>query len=106
MDFDQYAEQVKKLLDRHLAGVKVHESEGLYAVGKMEQKPDDTQPENWSKEKTRNETDLIRTRVTKMIDHEMQDDPYAKEAFSDMLLKVIEEAESLFDHPFKQFMLF
>ncbi|KXV00397.1 hypothetical protein AD928_01965, partial [Acetobacter cerevisiae] len=53
-----------------------------------------------------NETDLIRTRVTKMIDHEMQDDPYAKEAFSALLRKVIAEAESLFDHPLKQFMLF
>ncbi|GCD56018.1 hypothetical protein NBRC3222_1355 [Acetobacter pasteurianus NBRC 3222] len=106
MDFDQYAEQVKKLLDRHVAGVKVHESEGLYAVGKMGQKPEDNEPETWSEEKTRNETDLIRTRVTKMIDHEMQDDPYAKEAFSALLRKVIEEAESLFDHPLKQFMLF
>ena len=36
VDFDQYAEQVKKLLDRHLAGVKVHESEGLYAAGASE----------------------------------------------------------------------
>jgi type I restriction enzyme R subunit len=106
VDFDQYAEQVKKLLDRHVAGVKVHESDGLYAVGKMGKKPDDNQPENWSEEKTRNETDLIRTRVTKMIDHEMQDDPYAKEAFSALLRKVIEKAENLFDHPLKQFMLF
>ncbi|GBR70807.1 type I/III endonuclease restriction R subunit [Acetobacter tropicalis NRIC 0312] len=106
VDFDQYAEQVKKLLDRHVAGVKVHESGGLYAVGKMGQKPEDNDPENWTEEKTRNETDLIRTRVTKMIDHEMQDDPYAKEAFSALLRKVIEEAESLFDHPLKNFMLF
>ncbi|WEQ54079.1 HsdR family type I site-specific deoxyribonuclease (plasmid) [Komagataeibacter oboediens] len=106
VDFDQYAEQVKKLLDRHVAGVKVHESEGLYAVGKMGQKPDDEQPEDWTEDKTRNETDLIRTRVTKMITHDMQDDPYAKEAFSALLRQVIEEAERLFDHPLKQFMLF
>ncbi|WP_345739153.1 UvrB domain 3-containing protein, partial [Acetobacter orientalis] len=106
VDFDHYAEQVKKLLDRHVAGVKVHESGGLYAVGKMGQKPEDEKPENWTEEKTRNETDLIRTRITKVIDHEMQDDPYAKEAFSALLRKVIEEAESLFDHPLKQLMLF
>ena len=105
VDFDQYAEQVRKLLDRHVAGVQVHKSEGLYTVGSMGQQQEGG-PENWSEEKTRNETDLIRTRVTKMIDHEMQDDPYAKEAFSALLRKVIEQAESLFDHPLKQFLLF
>lgn len=105
IDYDQYADQVKKLLDRHVAGVRVQDSSGVYAVGKMGQKSDEA-PEDWSEEKTRNETDLIRTRITKTIEHEMQDDPYAKEAFSALLRKVIEQTESLFDHPLKQFMLF
>ncbi len=105
IDFDQYADQVKKLLDRHVAGVRVQDSSGVYAVGKMGQKNDEA-PEDWSEEKARNETDLIRTRITKTIEHEMQDDPYAKEAFSALLRKVIEQTESLFDHPLKQFMLF
>ncbi|GBQ08541.1 type I restriction endonuclease subunit R [Saccharibacter floricola] len=106
VDFDQYAEKIKKLLDRHVAGVQVHDPKGVYAVGKMGKVPEDTPPENWSDEKTRNETDLIRTRITKIIDHEMQDDPYAQEAFSALLRKVIQEAEELFDHPLKQLMLF
>ncbi len=43
--------------------------------------------ETWSAEKTRNETDMIKTRVIKMIEQEMGDDPYAKVAFSQLLKK-------------------
>ncbi len=64
------------------------------------------QPEDWSEEKTRNETDIIKTRVTKMIEQQLRDDPYAQEAFSKLLRQVIEEAEKEFDHPLKQHMLF
>ncbi len=56
--------------------------------------------------KTRNETDIIKTRVTRMIEQELRDDPYAQEAFSKLLRQAIEEAEKLFDHPLKQYMLF
>ena len=56
--------------------------------------------------KTRNETDIIKTRVTKMIEQELRDDPYAQEAFSRLLRMAIEEAEKLFDHPLKQYLLF
>ena len=64
------------------------------------------QPENWSEEKTRNETDIIKTRVTRMIEQKLRDDPYAQEAFSKLLRQAIEEAEQLFDHPLKQYLLF
>src|SRR5690625_6567644 len=64
------------------------------------------QPEDWSEDKTRNETDIIKTRVTRMIEQELRDDPYAQEAFSKLLRQAIEEAEKLFDHPLKQYMLF
>nr|MBF4297119.1 type I restriction endonuclease subunit R [Vibrio anguillarum] len=57
-------------------------------------------------DKTRNETDIIKTRVTRMIEQELRDDPYAQEAFSKLLRQAIEEAEKLFDHPLKQYMLF
>ncbi|APR65975.1 DEAD/DEAH box helicase [Thalassolituus oleivorans] len=103
VDYDEYAEQVKKLMDKHVVGVEVKEPGGVYEVGKMGQKQ---QPENWSDDKTRNETDIIKTRVTKMIEQELQDDPYAQEAFSKLLRQAIEEAEKLFDHPLKQYMLF
>ena len=103
IDYDEYAEQVKKLLDKHVVGVEVKEPGGAYEVGKMGQKQ---QPEDWSEDKTRNETDIIKTRVTRMIEQELRDDPYAQEAFSKLLRQAIEEAEKLFDHPLKQYMLF
>jgi type I restriction enzyme R subunit len=102
VNYDQYAEQVRKLLDKHVVGVEVRESHGVYEVGKMGQK----KPEDWSEEKTRNETDIIKTRVSKMIEQELRDDPYAQEAFSKLLRQAIEEAEKLFDHPLKQYLLF
>lgn len=103
VDYDEYAEQVKKLMDKHVVGVEVKEPAGVYEVGKMgsQQKPDE-----WTEDKTRNETDIIKTRITKMIEQDLRDDPYAQETFSKLLRKVIEEAESLFDHPLKQYMLF
>src|SRR5690606_18219800 len=63
-------------------------------------------PKEWSDEKTRNETDIIKTRITRMIEQKLRDDPYAQEVFSRLLKKIIEEAEALFDHPLKQYMLF
>ncbi|MDA3878366.1 MAG: type I restriction endonuclease subunit R, partial [Halothiobacillus sp.] len=36
----------------------------------------------------------------------LRDDPYAQEAFSKLLREAIREAEKLFDHPLKQYMLF
>lgn len=103
IDYDEYAEQVKKLLDKHVVGIEVKEPGGVYEVGKMGQKQ---QPEDWSEDKTRNETDIIKTRVTRTIEQELRDDPYAQEAFSKLLRQAIEEAEKLFDHPLKQYMLF
>ncbi|QIL90940.1 HsdR family type I site-specific deoxyribonuclease [Microbulbifer sp. SH-1] len=103
IDYDEYADQVKKLLDKHVVGVEVEEPGGVYEVGKMGQK---RQPEDWSEDKTRNETDIIKTRVTRMIEQELRDDPYAQEAFSKLLRQAIEEAEKLFEHPLKQYMLF
>ncbi|HKM15619.1 MAG TPA: type I restriction endonuclease subunit R [Marinospirillum sp.] len=103
IDYDEYAAQVKKLLDKHVVGVEVKDPEGVYEVNKMGKT---AQPEDWSEDKTRNETDIIKTRVTRMIEQELQDDPYAQEAFSKLLRQAIEEAEKLFEHPLKQYMLF
>lgn len=103
VNYDAYAEQVKKLLDKHVVGVGVKEPDGVYEVGKMGQKQ---QPEDWRNDKTRNETDIIKTRVTRMIEQELRDDPYAQEAFSKLLRQAIIDAEKLFDHPLKQYLLF
>ena len=100
--YGHYSDQVKQLLDRHVVGVEIKEPDGVYEVAKMGQQP----LENWSKEKTRNETDIIKTRVTRTIEQDLCDDPYAQEAFSRLLRQAIEEAEKLFDHPLKQYLLF
>lgn len=103
VDYDEYAEQVKKLLDKHVVGIEIKEPLGVYEVNKMGQQQ---KPEQWPDDKTRNETDIIKTRVTKIIEQDLRDDPYAQEAFSVLLRQVIEAAEKLFDHPLKQYYLF
>ncbi|MCC5791343.1 MAG: type I restriction endonuclease subunit R [Legionellaceae bacterium] len=103
ISYDQYEHQVKKLLEKHVVGVAVKEPSGVYEVGKMGKQQ---KPEEWTEEKTRNETDIIKTRVAKMIEQELRDDPYAQESFSKLLRQAIEEAEKLFDHPLKQYLLF
>jgi len=101
--YDDYAARVKKLMDKHVVGVEVREPEGVYEVRKMGKIAD---VKDWSEEKTRNETDIIKTRITRMIEQSLRDDPYAQEVFSKLLKQVIEEAEALFAHPSKQYMLF
>ena len=103
INYDQYSEQVKKLLDKHVVGVEVKEQTGVYDVSKMGKT---VITNDWSEEKTRNETDIIKTRVTKMIEQDLQDDPYAQEAFSKLLRQAIAEAEQQFEHPLKQYLLF
>lgn len=101
--YDQYDEAVKMLLEKHVVGVAIEEPGGVYEVGKMGKQQN---PNEWSEEKTRNETDIIKTRITKMIEQELREDPYAQESFSQLLRQAIEEADKLFDHPLKQYMLF
>jgi len=62
--------------------------------------------ENWSEEKTRNETDIIRTRIKKTIEQSLDDDRYAQKVLSELLKEIIKEAEALFDYPIKQYALF
>jgi len=63
-------------------------------------------PKVWSEEKTRNETDMIRTRLRKTIEQELAEDPYAQKVFGELLRQAIAEAEAMFDHPLKQYALF
>jgi len=102
VDYSVYEQQIGKLVDKHVIGEGVKDSEGVYEVAALSELP----PEQWNEEKTRNETDIIRTRLKKKIDEQMDDDPYAKAYFSKLLKQAIEEAEQLFDHPLKQYALF
>lgn len=103
VDYSNYEEQIRKLVDKQVIGMEVRESEGVYLVhqlGKIEE------PEQWSEEKTRNETDIIRTRLRKTIEQELAEDPYAQKVFGELLKQAIAEAEAMFDHPIKQYALF
>ncbi|MBF0620735.1 MAG: type I restriction endonuclease subunit R [Magnetococcales bacterium] len=101
VDFSAYEEQIRRLVDQHVIGESIQEPEGVII---LDESADD--PEEWSKEKTRNETDIIKTRVKKTIEVDLADDPYAQKVFSELLREAIAQAEALFKHPNKQFVLF
>lgn len=109
VDFSAYERQIRDLVDRQVIGVEIEEPKGVIDVTGLAEngpgyRPDD--PESWSEEKTRAETDVIKTRITRMIEQDLADDPYAQLVFSELLRKAIREAEALFDHPHKQYVLF
>ncbi|MCG7919946.1 MAG: HsdR family type I site-specific deoxyribonuclease [Candidatus Thiodiazotropha lotti] len=102
VDYSSYEAQIRRLVDKQVVGNEVKEPKGVYVVSELGQE----EPESWSEEKTRNETDLIRTRIKKTIEQELAGDPYAQQVFSELLKQAIAEAEALFDHPLKQYALF
>ncbi|GEC31473.1 hypothetical protein N181_00985 [Sinorhizobium fredii USDA 205] len=110
VDFSAYEKQIKNLVDRQVVGVDIKPSEGVIDITGMAERDqaayslDD--PQTWGDEKTRAETDVIKTRLTKTIEQDLADDPYAQAVFSELLRNAIREAEALFDHPHKQFLLF
>ena len=103
VDYSVYEEQIRRLVDKQVIGSEVREPEGVYLVHELG-KPDN--PEGWSEEKARNETDLIKTRIRKTIEQELAVDPYAQKVFGELLRQAIAEAEAMFDHPLKQYALF
>lgn len=103
VDYSVYEEQIRKLVDKQVIGTEVREPEGVYLVHQLGRVED---PKDWSEEKTRNETDMIRTRLRKTIEQELAADPYAQKVFGELLRQAIAEAEALFDHPLKQYALF
>jgi type I restriction enzyme R subunit len=102
VDYSSYEEQIRRLVDKQVIGNEIKDSQGVYIVNELGQE----RTEEWSEEKTRNETDLIRTRARKTIEQELAGDPYAQKVFSELLKEAIAEAEALFDHPLKQYVLF
>jgi type I restriction enzyme R subunit len=103
VDYSVYEEQIRKLVDQQVIGTEVREPEGVYLVHQLGRAED---PKDWSQEKTRNETDMIRTRLRKTIEQELAADPYAQKVFGELLRQAIAEAEAMFDHPLKQYALF
>ena len=103
VDYSIYEEQIRKLVDKQVIGTEVRDPEGVYLVHQLGQAE---KPEDWSEEKTRNETDMIRTRLRKTIEQELAADPYAQKVFGELLRQAIADAEAMFEHPLKQYALF
>jgi type I restriction enzyme R subunit len=103
VDYSAYEEQIRKLVDKQVIGTEVREPEGVYLVHQLGKAEDATQ---WSVEKTRNETDMIKTRLRKTIEQDLADDPYAQKVFGELLNLAIAQAEAMFDHPLNQYALF
>lgn len=103
VDYSAYEAQIRRMVDKQVIGTQIREPEGVYLVHKLGQAEE---PENWTAEKTRNETDMIRTRLKKTIEQDLAEDPYAQKVFAELLKQAIAEAEAMFDHPLKQYALF
>ena len=103
IDFSEYEDQIRRMVDKQVIGQEVVHPDGVVLIGDLGQSDD---PADWSDEKTRTEADVIKTRVRKTIEEDLIDDPYAQRVFSEMLKEAIREAEAMFDHPVKQYMLF
>ena len=103
INYDEYAEDIRSLLDKHIAVIEVKEPDGAYLVGNLGK---DVKPQDMSDDEARNQTDKITGRITKMIAQDLADDPYAQEYFSKMLKEAIDDAKAMFDAPVKQYILF
>lgn len=103
VDYDEYTDDIRALLDKHIGGVEVKESEGVYLVGNMGK---NAKPEEMTDDEARNQKDKITGRITKMIEQDLADDPYAQAYFSKLLKKAIQQTKEMFDAPVKQYLLF
>jgi len=103
VDFSNYEKQIRKMVDSNVIGQGIKADGELLVVSELANNND---PENWSAEKTRNETAIIRSRLTRTVEQELSDDPFAKAYFSALLRQAIMDAEAMFEHPRKQYALF
>jgi len=103
VDYDDYADTIRTLLDKHIGGVAIHEAEGAYLVNSLGK---DANPETLSDDEARNRRDRITGRVTRKIEQDLADDPYAQAYFSKLLQEAIDQTKEMFDAPVKQYLLF
>lgn len=102
-NYSGYSQQVRKLIDERVVGIKIKEAKSIYEVANLGKQTD---PKNWSENKTKNEIDIIKMRVTNMVEQSLCEDPYAYEIFSELLKQVIKKAEDAFAYPLRQYALF
>ncbi len=102
--YSAYEDQIQKLVDERIEGRQVHAPGTRVSVDELGGGGED--PEKWTEDEARNRTDMIRSRIRRVISQEMEDDPYAREVFSELLKRAIEEAEGKFGYqmylPFKE----
>lgn len=103
VDYDEYSENIRSMLDKHIGGVEIKEPEGVYLVSNMGKNVD---PDKMTDDEARNKKDVITGRITKMIEQDLADDPYAQEYFSKLLKQAINQTKEMFDAPVKQYLLF
>jgi type I restriction enzyme R subunit len=103
VDFSEYEEQIRRMVDKQVIGQEIIDPKGFIRVDTLGQVES---PDDWSEDKTRTEADVIKTRLRKTIEQDLIDDPYAQRVFSELLKEAIEAAEAMFDHPGKQYTMF
>ncbi len=103
IDYDEYADEIKAIMDKHVVGESIDHNDELYNVGQLGH---GFSIEEMTPEKAKTEQAKIQSRVVKAIEQELQDDPYAKAYFSELLSQALAEAEAMFDSPVKQYLLF
>ena len=104
VDFSTYELQIRKLLDRYVLGENIRTSKGLLPLNALGQGA--TDPAQWPEEKTRNETDIIKSRIKRTIDQDLADDPYAQKVFSELLRQAIDAAAAEFDNALSNYTRF
>ncbi len=103
IDFSAYENQIRKLVDRYVIGEKIEEADGAALINDPARHED---VDSWSDEKTRNETDIIKSRLKRTIEQELVDDPFAQRHFSELLRQAIAEAQAMFGNAKRQYALF
>ena len=103
VDYDAYADSIRTLLDKHIGGVSISESEGAYLVTNLGK---EANPATLSDDEARNRSDRITGRVARKIEQDLADDPYAQAYFSKLLQQAIADAKEMFDAPVKQYLMF
>ena len=108
VDVQVHEEEILKLVDTFVKGENIQEGRGILPlVDLMNKDPkEENDPTTWSGEKQRNEAEIIKSRLTKTIEEDLRDDPFAQKRFSEMLLEAIKQAEEQFEHPYQQYSIF
>ena len=103
VDYSAYVDDIRALLDKHISGVQVRDPDGVYLVGSLGK---GEKTDELSDDEARTRKDKISGRVTRVIEQDLADDPWAQAHFSELLKQAIEDARAMFDAPVKQYMLF